>query len=225
MNTSLASLGLIAPICLVFLMGQTKVYRCIDPATNATRFSDVPCQTREQESSRIVRPNSISTQGAREQALLQEIRQLQGQLRDQESRSYSTQTSTGMTQSDLQAQRIDARACEQARRSYEVESGSISKSAARVKMKREAMYGACGMREPDRTEINVIDNRRDEARHVEDHGERRNGSHVGPSMITNCDAGGCWDNLGGRYNRGAGDTYFGPSGSACQMVGTQMICP
>ncbi|HUW28190.1 MAG TPA: hypothetical protein VMV97_06245 [Sulfuriferula sp.] len=36
-----------------------------------------------------------------------------------------------------------------------------------------------------------------------------------PSVITNCDPGGCWDNLGNRYNKGAGNTYFSPSG-ACQ---------
>lgn len=44
-----------------------------------------------------------------------------------------------------------------------------------------------------------------------------------PSVITNCDSGGCWDNLGNRYNGGGGDTYFGPSG-ACQMVGNMMHC-
>lgn len=46
-----------------------------------------------------------------------------------------------------------------------------------------------------------------------------------PSIITNCDAGGCWDNLGGRYNKGGGNTYFPTSGGACQMVGGMMHCP
>ncbi len=46
-----------------------------------------------------------------------------------------------------------------------------------------------------------------------------------PSVITNCDSAGCWDNMGGRYNRGAGDTYFGPSGRFCQMIGDMMQCP
>lgn len=45
-----------------------------------------------------------------------------------------------------------------------------------------------------------------------------------PSVITSCDNGGCWDNLGNRYNRGAGNTFFGPSG-ACQKVGSTMQCP
>ncbi len=45
-----------------------------------------------------------------------------------------------------------------------------------------------------------------------------------PSIITSCDPSGCWDNLGNRYNKGAGNTYFGPSG-ACQMIGGMMQCP
>lgn len=46
-----------------------------------------------------------------------------------------------------------------------------------------------------------------------------------PSIITNCDAGGCWDNLGGRYTRGAGTTYFRSSGGTCQLIGNMMQCP
>lgn len=46
-----------------------------------------------------------------------------------------------------------------------------------------------------------------------------------PSVITNCDSAGCWDDMGGRYNRGAGNTYFGPSGGACQLIGGMMQCP
>lgn len=45
-----------------------------------------------------------------------------------------------------------------------------------------------------------------------------------PSNITNCDPGGCWDNLGNRYNKGAGTTYFNQHGGVCQSIGGQMHC-
>ncbi len=45
-----------------------------------------------------------------------------------------------------------------------------------------------------------------------------------PSVITSCDPGGCWDNLGNRYNTGDGITYFGPKG-ACQLIAGMMHCP
>lgn len=49
---------------------------------------------------------------------------------------------------------------------------------------------------------------------------------VAPAPIVNCDAGGCWDTNGGRYNRGAGDTHFPSTGGpACQLINGQMICP
>jgi hypothetical protein len=49
---------------------------------------------------------------------------------------------------------------------------------------------------------------------------------VSPSVITNCDAGGCSDNLGNRYNRAGGSTYVpATGGAACQEVGGMMHCP
>lgn len=45
-------------------------------------------------------------------------------------------------------------------------------------------------------------------------------------VITSCDSTGCWDSLGGRYNKGADSTYFPASGGpVCQMIGSQMHCP
>ena len=40
----------------------------------------------------------------------------------------------------------------------------------------------------------------------------------------NCDAAGCWDNLGGRYNKGAGNTYIPMGGGSCQLIGGMMQC-
>jgi hypothetical protein len=45
-----------------------------------------------------------------------------------------------------------------------------------------------------------------------------------PSILTSCDASGCWDNLGGRYNKGAGNSYFRADGKFCQSIGGQMNC-
>lgn len=46
-----------------------------------------------------------------------------------------------------------------------------------------------------------------------------------PSVITNCDSGGCWDDLGNRYNGDStGITFFGPSGT-CEKIGDMMQCP
>lgn len=44
-----------------------------------------------------------------------------------------------------------------------------------------------------------------------------------PSVITACDAGGCWDSEGRRLNR-AGPVLLGPGG-ACVTTGLQVRCP
>ena len=44
-----------------------------------------------------------------------------------------------------------------------------------------------------------------------------------PSVLTTCDAGGCWDNLGNRYN-GTGGTLIGPTGKLCVRIDDRIEC-
>ncbi len=44
-----------------------------------------------------------------------------------------------------------------------------------------------------------------------------------PSVVTLCDAGGCWDNLGRRYH-GAGSVLYGPDGKTCLRSGDMIEC-
>ena len=44
-----------------------------------------------------------------------------------------------------------------------------------------------------------------------------------PACATSCDAGGCWDSNGTRYNR-MGPTLIGPSG-VCSQQGAFLNCP
>ncbi len=71
------------------------------------------------------------------------------------------------------------------------------------------MYSACGIRPPDKTVVNITEV------HV--------GSMQRPYRMTSCDAAGCWDNQGTRYNR-AGGTLMGPKG-ACVQAGAVLRCP
>ena len=44
-----------------------------------------------------------------------------------------------------------------------------------------------------------------------------------PSVITSCDSGGCWDNLGKRYN-GTGTSLIGSTGKPCIRSGDRIEC-
>lgn len=48
-------------------------------------------------------------------------------------------------------------------------------------------------------------------------------ARTAPRLITSCDAGGCWDNQGGRFN-GSGQTLFSTTGKTCNRVGNMLQC-
>lgn len=133
------------------MLAWAQIYKCVDPATGRSNFSDKPCQGQEVGGGVRVRPNTLDTSGSREQIYKDQIQDLQTRMNSMERQAAQPQY--GRTQPDIQAERIDSRACEQARRSYDNEAGSIKRDAAAIQAKRSAMYGACGMREPDQTII------------------------------------------------------------------------
>lgn len=101
-----------------------------------------------------------------------------------------------------------SRECTQARRSFEIESGSIRKDPDAIAAKRSAMYVACGQAEPRPEPVRPA--------HI--------ARTTGVFTIQSCDTAGCWDTAGNRYSQGRGQTYVSPSGGSCQLNGMQMRC-
>lgn len=202
--------------CLLLASGQARVYECIDPATGAVTFSDLPCTRGAQATERVVRPNSLDASGSRELVLKNELREMEAQLRAQQAQLQAQQAQldalSRQTGDTATAPRIDSRACAQATRSYELSAASLLGNQAEIEMKRSAMYGACGMREPDRNEVNVHTE-------VHNHAQRR---RTGP-ISARCDAAACWDAQGNRYERAPDGTYFGPHGP-CRRSGDSLRC-
>lgn len=194
------------------LPADAQVFRCTDERTGEVAYSDIPCSKGTSGGAANIRENTLDTSGSREQALRQEIRELRQRMESYEENT--ARPAYGRTESDLQAERADSRECQQAKRSLDIEAGSMTRNKASVEAKAAAMRSACGIREPDRIEVNNYGRSPPSGRH-----------RPPPSLITNCDAGGCWDNVGNRYNRGGGNTYFpGAGGGACQKVGNLMQC-
>lgn len=134
------------------------VYKCKN-VTGKIEFSDGPCQADRIGEKVPLRENSLDSSGSREYMLRKENEQLKEQLKNQQQAAPPyTGVAPQRTQPDLQAERIDTLACERAKRDYEVTASSTANSRAIVEAKRSAMYGVCGMREPDRNTI-TIENR------------------------------------------------------------------
>lgn len=209
----------------VLLSGQARVHRCED-ASGAVRFSDVPCVRGEVGAEYEVRPNTIDTSGAREQILKRQVQSLQDQLEQQRMTRSGVD---GQTRPDLQTERVDPAACERAARAYEDEAGSMFSDKGSVEARRAAMVGACGMREPDKVEINVNNSINYGYGHRLPHERpprppREPVPHNPSPGVARCDASGCWGTDGQRYERAGGNTYYGPNGP-CQRAGSLLRCP
>lgn len=133
------------------------VYRCKDNKGGVT-FRDSPCQGHAREEVMDIQPNILNRSGDRERQLELENKLLKQQLQNQattQPQQSQTQQAPQRTPADLQAQQIDTIKCERARRDYEVTASSTANSPQIIEAKRSMMYGACGMSEPNRTDIRI----------------------------------------------------------------------
>lgn len=184
---------------------SAQVYKCTN-AAGKVEFSDAPCTNASRAEVMAPRDNTLDTSKARESAMRERMNELQQRMEEMERRQQSESAQRGRTDADVLAERIDSEACERAKRSLDLEASSLKKNKDAIAAKRSAMYGACGMKEPDVTNINE--------------GERRR-----PVTITNCDPGGCWTSDGRRLVKIGGGRYSGPNGLTCQTIGNRVQCP
>lgn len=196
-------------LVVALLLGSTiaaahaqTVFRCIEDKTGKISYSNVPCHGANSGREISVRENSLDTSGAREQALRRELNDLRSRVQAMEQAPAAPAPV---------ANRMDSEECRQARRSYDIEAGSMTRTKSTVEAKRSAMYGACGMREPDRVEITNIE--------VNNSPPQRR-----KSQFLDCDATGCWSDTGERYDRAGGNNYWSPRKELCQNVGGMMRC-
>lgn len=140
---AVASLFFLCPIALA------DVYRCQSP-TGKVAFSDAPCTVGNAGQAVDIRPNVVNTSDLREQMLRAENQVLKDQLAAKPAGSIQQPLP-----SNSEAWRIDTAACRTAKHDYEISASSIDKNPAMLRARESAMYGACGMREPDRTTVKI----------------------------------------------------------------------
>lgn len=187
-----------------------QVYKCTG-ATGQVVFSDQPCGSGQRRELLTPRDNSLDTTGEREQALKNEIRELRNRLDKADTAPASAQN-TSRAENDTKPDRTDSSACEEARNRFEIAAGAANPNVATLQARRSLMHAACGLPEPTTPIADPT------PKPPPVHRPRT------PSLITACDATGCWDNRGWRYTRGGGNTFYGVNGT-CQRVGNAMVCP
>lgn len=179
---------------------QAEVFKCVNKATGKTSFSDVPCATGED--GRPVKINSGNTFDG------SVYRQQESQAHAESAIPVQARPQTSQTANNRPTSADLKKFC-----------SNIKPSPRGYTANQLQMLAECaGL-----------------------HGDPQNGMRVqsgqlpvampapaqaGPLVITDCNSSGCWDNQGGRYDKGAGNTYFPAAGGpACHNAGGQMACP
>jgi hypothetical protein len=210
--------ALLALALLLAAPASAQVYKCTDAAGQVV-FSDQPCGQGQRRELLNPRDNSLDTSGEREQALKNEIRELRTRL-DKADAGTAPASAQNAARADTDTQhgrtdrsdRTDSSACEEARNRFEIAAGAANPNVATLQARRSLMHAACGLPEPTTPVADPTPKPPPAYRPRT------------PSLITACDATGCWDNRGWRYTRGGGNTFYGVNGS-CQRVGNAMVCP
>ncbi|GHT81381.1 hypothetical protein AGMMS49960_17660 [Betaproteobacteria bacterium] len=207
-NTIISQVNLLAMSFLavgLMLAGHAdaQVFKCKDDKTGKIIYSGTPCPTTTTGNAIHIQSNTIETDDADRERLNQ-------QIRTHSERNAPQQRAVEQVSSSDYASK---EACKQAQRSYELEAGSIKKDKSAIAAKKVAYQKACSL--PfDSVPIEPAHRR-----------EVAIPAAPRPTVITGCDSGGCWDNVGGRYNSAGGDVYTRPGGGpACHMIGGQMVC-
>lgn len=212
-------------LCIVLLpsASMAQVFKCKD-ASGKTAYQSTPCAAAQQESRPVILDSPTLTD---------------------EEKFNAAAYSAGMTPKDakrllqggaMQGQPAEIRQrqapqrdyantfeCRQARRNVDIARSSIARSEGQKHSKVAALQ-----REAEITCLGPDGYAKVEAARAEGKERARQRQNVAPppahpSNITSCDAGGCWDNLGNRYN-GTGSTLFRTDGKTCNRVGGMLQC-
>lgn len=204
-NPLLATSALLVSLAWA-LPASAQVQKCVDPVTGKITFSDRGCSTGEETTTvRIAPANSVDGSQYRQQQSEPTYPHAGHMPRIEPERSGPRVTGVGTSNdADRQRQKLCKEASTPHKRAHGLTAAQRAAAAqlcAGITLPSPATNSA-----PAQAPMPAP-------------------SPV-PALIVNCDAGGCWDSNGQRYNRGAGATHFPANGGpACQLTGGQMICP
>lgn len=204
------------------LTTSAQVYRCTTP-TGGTEYSQFPCGKdakllQSQENSIDTKPSRSPLDALREQ--------------DRASQAYENAYRNAAARSNTQSRQtvarrqVDSVACERSDRDAKIEAGHARKDAAAIKRAQQVADADCGR------DIRDTDGGKQIADTLSDPSPSAARPLVEPPVayqepqrrtLTNCDATGCYDNQGARYNN-MGQNFMGPTGM-CRKTLLGWSCP
>lgn len=176
---------------------HAQVLKCTDPKTGNVTYSDGGCAASHKVAAIRIQPSSKQNSNS-----FSDSRVSQQAQQDYYGQSFSTSADSNQRRANSNPM------AEQARKDAYREASTPIKGARGLTANQLRTLAALG----------GVDVPAPEREHPQSSVPNQ------PRMVTSCDEGGCWDTQGGRYNRGAGNTYIPTTGGSCQGVGNQMQC-
>ncbi|GER16721.1 DUF4124 domain-containing protein [Variovorax boronicumulans] len=180
------------------LTSAAQVHRCTDSAGKIS-YSDSPCSTSAKRAEKVMGRDATEMhwepEGYRHQQQLESAARAQQALLD--TQETVTNQSRGTTGAGIIRHDPNERINQQSERNMARRRAQLEADAARRRQQ---------------------DDYRDEI-------ARNKAMAPQSTRLTNCNASGCWDDAGNRYNRtGDGRNLIGQDGRFCRTVGQQVIC-
>ena len=206
----LASVTIVIAALLLPAIAFSQVYKCVD-ASGKTTFSDQGCA--DNNSATTVELGHVNTQDSSQY----QQRILDDRFERSQPKKQLRVTVVGDGRQEEQQARARKDLCKEANTPYK---GAQNRQL--TARQRDMAAGCSAGRSTD--EIIDISNKHKMSAPPPPPAPPSHTAPSGPAQITNCDAGGCWDTQGQRYNQGAGSTHFRQDGRICEQVGQQMQC-
>lgn len=194
---------------------SAQAHRCKD-ASGKTIYSDAPCASgstgsmiERQKSQETIYEERMRAEEANERKQLRREREMALQPTNQDFARFKDPA-----RPEPSTRSYSPHECNSAKRDLEIASGGIYRNDDEKRQKVYAakmkVSAACGTSEPSTGEL-------------EPRAKPRTRT-PSPSIITHCDPGFCYDNMGGVYHKAGPNFMTGPNGRACHRAGDMWNC-
>jgi hypothetical protein len=236
-----------------FNVSSQTYSKCIHPS-GRVEFSDRGCDVNSQGTVLRQHSNTLDASASRQQNHVEPQRDdpSQSRIANQERVKTAVAPAQGVCPTDLEISNLETKASSITLRDVDRKFLQAEIRRARACKKDGGSYGAEDWKQINEAQnsVNRIDSRDSEAARVKAEGihsvsasdgektrmiadkeiearesAARAAAQASASTITSCDPGGCWDNLGRRFNK-SGDVgnFLRHDGNLCQSIGGLMQC-
>lgn len=216
-----------------FLGAETvfgQAYKCKDTKGRVT-YSDAPCLGQDTSTVNTT-GNTVDGSADRARASRSEEANLGSRGSQASSGMTDQQRQDRIRELEIESKRMGNSPQQRTAAKREIEAlkrGSATQLTPAETEKREDLYKDAGRTDPSTRqraarELKEQTDRYESPEYLREQEVKRQQARDRVSNISSCDAAGCVDTQGRRYNKGAGSTYFRSDGKACQQVGQQLHC-